>query len=416
MTVLGSLTRSLNNPSVPITSASLAEWLGGDKTKAGTLVSEQRVLGLPAYRRGITIKASVLAMLPVKIYEVDTRRRMRVRTVLSDPSPRHTPFLWRQTMFINAQSWGNAYARKVRNGADQVVEAWPIHPSQVRVEAVDPTEADPAGKLFLVRDKRGVEHRWTRWEVFHLPWFAPDGVVGLSALQGFRESLGVAIAAEDAAGSMFANGSRLSGLLKLKDEDPDGSRSKRMKSRWRELYNGADNAGEIAVVDNGAEFQPISMPAKDAELLGSRQWSVTEIARIVGLPPHMIGDVSGSTSWGTGIEQQFIGWTQVDVGPWAKNTEEIYTAELLPGGWNSGPWFAEHDLEGLLRGDSVAQTAFFASAIQWGWMNRNEVRARKNLEPMDGLDEFLTPSNMTLISIDGTPVPLAQSGGGGDAG
>jgi len=127
---------------------------------------------------------------------------------------------------------------------------------------------------------------------------------------------------------------------------------------------------------------------------------------MVGVMPHMIGDTEKSTSWGTGIEQQFIGWVQTIVYPELVNIEQIVSGDVLP----AARWFAEYTLEGLLRGDSAARQAFYASAIQWGWMTRNEVRTRENFEPLPGLDEPLTPSNMTLISIDGKAVPLTTGG------
>ena len=403
--------RSLENPSVPLTSTALAEWItGGQVSKAGARVSEQRVLGLPSYYRAMAIRSGVEAALPLKVYRRGTRERVSQRTVIDSPNPaQKTGFAFRQTMKFNEIAWGNAYARKERNGADVVVRTWPIHPSRCRVEQVDITAANPEGKLFLVRDTKGVEHRWTSWEVFHVPFMSPDGIVGVSALQAFREALGAALAAEDAAAAIFHNGVRLSGVVRAKKKLAEGG-ADRLKASFRTKFAGPEHAGEVAVLDEDADFTPLTIPPQDAQLLQSRQWSVSEIARMVGVMPHMIGDTEKSTSWGTGIEQQFIGWAQTIVYPSAKNFEDLVTADLLPGGWDGGGWYAEHSLEGLLRGDSAARAQFYAQAIQWGWMNRNEVRELENREPVDGLEEFLTPSNMTLISIDGTPVPLSQGG------
>ncbi len=404
----------LNNPAVPLTSESLAEWISGGRTKAGSLVSEQRVLGLPAYYRAIAIRSGVEAALPLKVYKRGTRQRIVQRTVLDSPNPAQKPFGFWQTMRMNGIAWGNSYARKEYNGADVVTKVWPMHPSRVRVVPVDITSAVPDGKLFIVVDRHGVEHRWTRREVFHVPFMSPDGMVGVSAMQAFRESLGGAIAAEDTAGSLFANGTRISGVLQSKKSLTETSAT-RLKSRWREVASGAGNAGDIAVLDNDTEFKPTALPPQDAELLQSRKWSVAEIARMVGVMPHMIGDTERSTSWGTGIEAQFIGWVQTIVYPELVNIEQIVTGDLLPGGWDGGSWFAEHSLEGILRGDSAARAQFYASAIQWGWMSRNEVRILENREAADGLDEFLVPSNLTLISIDGKAVPLTANPGGSDA-
>ena len=402
---LARATRSLENPSLPLTSTALADWLGGSKSRAGTRVTEQRVFGLPAYYRAMAIRSGVEAALPLKVYRKGSKEPVTIRTVLDAPWAGQTPFGFRQTMKMNEMSWGNAYARKIRNGADIVVQALPVHPSRVRTVQVDITSDNPEGKLHLVTDRKGVEHRWTSWDILHVPFMSPDGITGVTALQAFRESLGTAIAGEDTAGSLMANGLRPSGMLlsKKKLQDPA---VKRLKSQAKQKLAGPDNAGEVLVLDDDVTWQNVSIPPQDAQLLQSRQWSVSEIARMVGVMPHMIGDTERQTSWGTGIEQMFLGWVQTVLYPSTVNTEQIYTAGLLPGGWTSGAWYCEHVYEGLLRGDSAARAAFYAQAIQWGWLTRNEVRRLENREAAEGLDEFLTPSNMTLITIDGKAVPL----------
>lgn len=418
MTIAGALVRSLEDPQVPISDASLATWLAGGRAKAGSLVSENRVLGLPAYYRAMAVRSGVEAGLPLKVYKRGSRSRITIRTVLDSPNPAQKPFGFWQTMRMNSIGWGNAFARMDRNGAGVVSQVWPIHPSRMRIEAIDPTSAVPDGKVYIALDKRGTEHRFTSREIFHIPFMSPDGVQGVSAFQAFRDSLGITIAAEDAAGALFANGSRIAGILSSKNSLNETT-AERLKARWRERHSGPESSGDIAVLDNDTTFTPIAIPPQDAELLLTRQWSVAEIGRMVGVPPHMIGDVDKTTSWGTGIEAQFIGWVQTTVYPELKNIEELVTAALLPGGWDHGSWYAEFDLNGLLRGDSAARATFYGSAIQWGWMCGNEVRDRENLERVDGLDSYLTPSNMTLVSINGqavetnpTPSPAGEAATG----
>jgi HK97 family phage portal protein len=409
VTLLGAIARrSLETPTQPLTSTSLAEWIGGGKTKAGAVVTEARVYGLPAYMRALTIRASVEAALPLKVFQKGSRERVTTRTVLDAPNPAQRPFAFWQTMRMNGIAQGNSFATLDRDGSDQVTAMWPCSPRRVRVEPVEISGLFPDGKLFIVTDRKGREHRMSSWRMLHIPYMSPDGVTGVSAFQAYRESLGGAIAADDTAHTLFAKGLRLAGTLNTKDS-LDKTKADALKQRWRDLFYGVDNAGEIAVMDNGAEFKSVNLSPHDAELLLSRKWSVSEIARMVGVLPHMIGDTEKSTSWGTGIEQQFIGWVQTIVYPDLVNIAQICT-HVLPGGWDQCPWYTEHTLEGLLRGDSAARAEFYAKAIQWGWMVRNEVRVRENLEQLEGLDEPLTPSNMTLITIDGKPVPLSEGG------
>lgn len=408
MTVLGSLLRSSLEGTKPLTDASLGEWLTGARSDAGVAVTEQRVLGLPAYYRAVATTAGTVAGLPLHVYQRGTRDLFSRPTVLDRPNPRQTPIEWKLTLLAHGITWGNAFNRKLRNGAGEVVQVWPLHPSRVRVVEVDITDQNPEGKLFLVRDRHGAEQRYTSWDIFHVPYMSYDGLSGVRPLEVFRQALGIPIAGDDSTARFLKNGSRLSGILKTASS-LDRAQADRIKARWKAMTSGSANAGEIAVLDNDAEFQAVSLPPGDAKLLESRQWSVLEVARMVGTPPHLIGEVTGSTSWGTGIEQQVLGWVKFTLGTWITSIEQRTDAELIP-----ARAYSKLKLEGLLRGDSKARAAFYHSAITDGWMTRNEVRELEDLERADGLDEFIAPSNMTLLSVDGSIVPLSAAGTAGD--
>lgn len=411
MTLLGALRRGrLEDTNTPLTSANLLEWLTGGPSDAGVPVTEQRVLGLPAYYRAVAVTASTLAQLPLHVYRNGTRERVPQRTVLDNPNPRQTPLEFWFTLYAHSLTWGTGFARKLRDGSDTVRQVWPIHPGRVRTEEVDPTDANPSGVVMLVRTAKGEERRYTDAEVMRLPYMSWDGIVGVRPLEIFRQSLGIAIAGDTSAAKLFANGQRLSGILST-EAKLDETAAERLKARWKAKVAGPDHAGDIAVLDSGATFKSITIPPNDAQLLESRQWAVTEIARMVGTPPHLIGDVERSTSWGTGIEEQVLGWVKFTLGGWIELRDQRVTRDLLPGGWSAGSWYAKSKLEGLLRGDSKARAAFYHSGIIDGWMNRNEVRDLEDREPgPDALDDFLAPSNLTLISVDGQLVPLSSDG------
>lgn len=403
MSVLGALLgqRSLENPTLPLTSTALAEWIGGGKSIAGPAVNEQKVLGIPAYFRGVAIVSGTMAGLPLKVYKRGTREPIRQPTVLDNPNPRQTPFEFWQTQFANALTWGNMFGRKNRDGAGVVRQVWPLHPSRVDVVEVDPAELNPEGKLFKVRMRDGTVKDYTSYDIFHVPYLSLDGVVGVRPLQLFRQALGTGMAADETAARLFGSGSRISGVLST-EQKLEQAAADALKARWRQKTGGVENAGEIAVLDRGTKFMPISLPPQDAELLSSRKWSVTDISRMIGLPPHMLGDVEKSTSWGTGIEQQVLGLVKFGLKHWADLVEQRATRELLPGGIQ-GSWFSEYSIEGLLRGDSKARAEFYAKMIQNGTMTLNEVRVLENEEPVAGLDVFLIPKNMTVFDPQATP-------------
>jgi len=412
VTILGAMLKrsAFESPSMSLTDPSIGEWFGGTTSDAGVVVSETAVYGLTAYYRAVTLLASTMAALPLKCYKLGTRELVTNSNIIQRPSSHRTPFEFWQIMFANALSWGNCYARKIYGAGGVIVELEPIHPALITVIDVEPFEGAPGGKVYRVRERRsGATRILGPAEIFHLPYMSIDGIKGLSPLEIFRTSLGVGLAADKSAAKLYANGSRLAGVLKSEQEMTEQQADARRR-RWKQRTAGPDNVGDVAVLDKGLAYQPIALSPMDAQLLESRKFTVTDIARMFGLPPVLLSDVETTTSWGTGIEQQMIGLVQFTLLPWLRAVEQRLTYDVLPGGWTKPIWRGEYSVEGLLRGDSQARAAFYHQAITDGWLNRNEGRDRENLETVDGLDEFLAPSNLTLISVDGQLVPLSAKG------
>lgn len=410
--VLGSLLRgSLENTNTPLTSTSLLDWLGGEKTSAGVNVSEKRVYGLPAYYRGVAVTAGTLAAIPLKVFRRGTRERVGQRTVLDNPNPRQTPFEFWFTQHACGITWGNAFGLKVRDGADVVREVWQIHPARVVVWDVAVTQQLPDGKLFQVTFPDGSQAMLGSWDIWHLPYLSLDGVSGIRPLELFRPALGSAIAAEDSAAAFFGNGAMISGALST-DQPLKPEQADRLKARWKSMLSGPQQAGDIVVLDRGTKFDAVSLPPGDAQLLESRRWSVAEIARMVGVPPHVIGDVERSTSWGSGIEQQALGWVKFGLQGWVSLREQRVTREWLPGGWSNGSWFAEASLEGLLRGDSKARAEFYRIMTSIGAMKLTRVQELENEEPDPLVDFYTIPKNMSVVQdeddTEPEPAPPAQ--------
>jgi len=398
---------SLEDPNVGFVTG--LEWMdvpGG----AGVPVTEDRVYGLTAWYRAIALIAGVNATLPFKVFAAGTHSTATQGMILDNPNPAITPFEFWQGHYAHALSYGTAYARKVRDRSDRVVELWPVHPSAVTPERVVASPTNPSGKVFKVTKKGSGEPLvLTPREMFETPYLAVNGSQGISPLRVARETLGIALAAEQSAASFYRSGSRLAGVLQSK-RDLDEVKATRMKRRWRERTGGSANVGDIAVLDNETEFKPISISPIDAQLLESRRFSATEIARLFGIPPHLLGDVTSSTSWGAGIAEQTDGFVKFTLLPWLELVEQRVDRELLPGGWTQTQWFSKHILEGLLRGTPAQRAAFYHQAITDGWMSRATVREKEDLEYVEGLDEFLVPSNLTLVSVDGSIVPLSAAG------
>ena len=405
MTFLRSLieSRNLQSPAEPLTSASLLEWFGGPKSASGISVTEAGSLRMPAVWRAVNLLASTTAALPLKSYRRGTHVEVDIPAI-RDPHPDLTAFEVAELRMTHLLLWGNSYALKVYNGRGQVAETWPIDPATVGVGLLPKakrTADNPTGKVFkLGQDER----QFTPSDILHIPGLGYDGICGVSPIRLATQAIGLGLAAEEYAAKLYASGSLMSGILQTEQRLVEGQ-AERLKAGWKQKVSGLSNAHDIAVLDSGASFQSVSMPATDAQMIESRRFQVAEIARWFGVPPHMLMDATTSTSWGSGIEQQSIGFVVYTLRPWLVRIEQRLSREIAR---PSDPdVVVKHKVEGLLRGDSTARSAFYNVMRNVGAFSANDIRELEDLPSVEGGDTRLQPLNMEPLGavppVEGEP-------------
>lgn len=401
-----------NNPAVPLASVAFDSVYGlmaRGNNASSEAVTPDRALALPTVWRCIGLLATVIAGCPLYVYKDPGKKQVIVPPLNpNNPSTTYTPFEFWELVVAHIGLWGNAFVKKIRNQAAAIVDLRPIVPSIVQVKRgpVDAQHTD--GKYFVVEqwddDGNLAGYKtYGNWDIMHIPGMGYDGLRGLSPLQVAAQTYGTAIAADKLAAKFFANGTQLSGIINVKAPLSNQTQADEIKRRWRNVNAGLAHAGDVAVLDAETSFQPLTIPPDTLQFLESREWESSELARMYGIPPHLIGDESKSTSWGTGIEQQNIGFVAYTVAGWTSRFEQRTTREIV----NTRGQYASFDLTELMKGSTSERFTAYAQAIQWGWMTRNEARIREDMEPIDGLDEPLTPLNMAPTDVTGAVPPAA---------
>lgn len=394
MTVLGRLVRSIENPLVPISASNIAEYIdGGPSNVTGVRVTEKTAMRFGAVYRAVSLLSGLGGALPLHAYRVGSYERRNVR-ILDNPHPDMTDFEFWRILYVYRALWGNSYAQKIRNNAGQIVELWPLPSSQVKVGRVQSSDSNPSGKVFKLG---GDDRQFTNYDIFHVPGMGYDGITGCSPIRLASTSIGLGLAAEEYGARLWSQGSLLGGVLQTEQRltQPDADR---LKTNWRAKMAGLNKAHEVAILDSGAKFQPVTMPNNDAQFLESRDFQVSEVSRWFGVPPFLLNQTDKSTSWGTGLEQQATGFVKFDLHPtWLKPTEARVTKELTGSGL-----YAKYKMEGLLRGDTAARAAFYNIMRQVGAYSANDIRALEDEPPVEGGDVYLQPMNMEPLGTQPT--------------
>lgn len=408
---------TLENPLLPLTSTTLLDWLTGPKVAAGVTVTEKKSLGLTAVFRAVSLLSGTIGALPIGAYRYQDDRRVpagqrsAAEKLLRKPHPDLTTFEFFELVVCHLCLWGNFYARILKNQRGEIAELWPLMPNEVRAG-----RAKGGTKVYEISgdyDTDGQAKPYTDAEIFHIPGMGYDGVCGVSPIRAARQGLGLAMAAEEFGARFFGSGSLASGVLqteqRLTQEQADA-----LKDRWKERVGGLQNAHEAIVLDRGAKFEQLTINPEDAQFVETRRFQVAEVARLFGIPPHMLMDMERSTSWGTGIEEQKIAWVVYTLTPWLTRIEQRWTMKLCP----ADTIYTKFRVQGLLRGDSKARAEFYRAMRELGIYNANDILELEDHEPIDGIagSMYWRPLNMGDASKEPTekepaPAPApAQEG------
>lgn len=401
---IGGIHNPFESPTVPLSSLALDQVFGSiNTTESGERVTEDTALNLPIFWRCVGILGTVVSTSRLRTwyYETDGTKTERFPAVLSvdNPNTMYTPIeLW-DLVVVHMATWGNAFVRKVRGmgregpGTGIIVDLQPYHPSRV-----DLRTDDQGNKIFLVKPlKKDGTIDWgakpivmTTWEIMHIPARGVDGVQGDSAITRAKRTLGTAMAADRLATKFFANGTALSGVIQVKMPLTSQTQADGIRERWLQKSGGVAHAGEVAILDSESTFMPLTIPPDNLQFLQSRRWQTTEIARWFGIPPHLVGDVEKSTSWGTGIEQQNIGFVSYTVKDYTGRIEQRTSREVIHGGRQHCHFDISHLLQGTMQ---ERYSAYSLASGPGGWLLRNEVRKNEGYEDVEGFDEPLVGPN-----------------------
>lgn len=359
----------------------------GGGNYSGVHVDESSALGLSAVYRAVSLISGTIAQLPLRTLRERAGRLDRVPSVFDDPQGAvggMTRYEWVETIMLHLLLHGNAYLTHVYNGAGALMALMPQHP--MCVEVYWPTQDDlkagrmPAGgRWYVVTDMWGQRTIHDATTLTHVSAQSLDGLKGLSPLTIARNSFGTAIAGERSAARMFSQGAMMSGLA-VPDDDLEPDELTVAKQELNRHMLGWENAGSIAVVNRKLNFTPWTMSAADAQFLQSRQFSIEEIARWFGVPPHLLMQTDKQTSWGTGVNEQNRGLGKFTLSPWTSRVEQRLSRLLPPQRW------CEFDFAGLERPNVETEIDLILKQVEGGLITTNEGRALRNLAPVEGGD------------------------------
>lgn len=377
--------------SVPADDGAIASTADG--YSGGWGINEDTTLSINTVWACTKLISETISTMPLHIYKKTADGREKdsghpLNYILKKkPNTNSTTALFWQSFVASMLLRGNGLARKLMIGERLVgLQFLPFSNLQIRLNSkkeVIISEILPNGGLKEIPKK----------EIFKVANFSLDGNWGKSVISAGAGDFGNALNTKQSANQMMEKG-MLQTIAFKTDKRIKEEQRKEFKKRFDE-YSGAVNAGRSILLEDGMEIQPISLNAKDAQLLENKAFGVEEICRWFGVDPSLIGHGQAVSNWGTGLEQKMIGFLTFTLRPILTKIEQSINTELI----KNDNYFVEFSIEGLLRADSTARSAYYREMVNAGIMTRDEVRRLENL-PKKGGNAGELMVNMATQPID----------------
>jgi len=382
----------------PYNLATIAAGIFGDGTPSstGVRVSEETALTYSAFWACVNAISTDVASLPLIHYkrasgggkERYTDSKL-YRLLHDEPNSEMTSFTMRQVLTAHALTWGGGYAEIERGGDNKAIGLWPITPDRVT------PGRDAGGQVqYRVTNTNRPPSFIPAADMLHIPGLGFNGLQGYSVVAMARESIGLGLATERFGGTFFGNGATFGGVIKYKGPKPPELSEKNAKEVLEGKHKGVDRAHQILALYNGAEYESRGIPPNDAQFLETRLHQVEEMCRWFRMPPHKIQHLLRSTN--NNIEHQGIEYYTDTLRPWLVRWEQEINRKLISPS-ERRIQFAEHLIDGVLRGDLPSRYAAYAIGRQWGWLSADDICDRENMNPLpNGIGKvYLLPMNMT---------------------
>lgn len=390
------------NNSTTIASSDFIDWATTGFRTAGVSVVEQTAMQVSAVYASVSLIGGAIASMPLPVYKRTANGREKtdhdVWWLLNQaPNSNYPAATFWESMMSSLLLHGDAFAIIIRpsniqgsriSSLDKILGFEWIHPRRVTVKKLD-------GDLqYVIQDdlfngSTGKSTTYYSNDIIHIPGPGFNGLRGMSQIRYvLRNAAGIALAADQYSAGFFENGARPDFALEfpgnLTQEQQD-----MIRNSWGNRHGGLSNAHLPALLSGGAKVHEITMSAEDSQLIATREFQIEDIARIFGVPPHMIGHTQNNTSWGSGIESLGIGFVKYTLGRHLAKIEQEFNRKIWP---TTQKYFIKFNTAGLERGDYRTRMEGYRIGLgragEAGWMTQNEIRALEDMAPLDGCDDI----------------------------
>ena len=360
---------------------------GAGSSASGPSVTETTAMRVSAVYACVALIAGAISTLPMPVYTRTAEGREQTEhpyfwLLNEQPNDDISAAVFWEYLVSSRLFYGDCFAEILRTSfrSSQVRGFLPHHPNRVQ------PFRDTKGNLFYrITPLIGAQYIVPPDDMIHVPSLGFDGLRSPSPITyAARQAVGTSLSADEFNSRFFTNGARPDFALKAPG-NLSADQANMIRATWGEKHGGVANSHLPAVLTGGMEIQQLSLSAADSQILATSMFQVEQIARVLGVPPHMIGHTDKSTSWGAGVENMGRGFVKFTLKRDLVKFEQEFNRKLWP---IRERLFVRFDLADIERGDLKSENEALRIALgragEPGWMTADEVRKAKNLPPKGG--------------------------------
>lgn len=360
----------------------------------GVAVTNQAALKVTALYAGIRIRSENIASFPKYVKRrsndglVDDFEHPAYKVINVRPNSYTNKFDFWNCINTWLDGWGNAYAIIERDGSGNPVALHQVHPTcVVGITLVN-------GQKWYKISNPDPRFKWMNgtypdYKMLHFMLVTLDGIKGVNPVIYNALALGKSLATEKFASEFYEKGGNIKAVLETEGHMDDDT----YRTFMQHFRNSSKNF-DTPLLEYGVKYKQLSVNPVAAALIQSETLSIQDVCRIINIPPHMVAELSHATF--SNIEHQTIQFVQYSLRPTVKRLEDELERKLFSED-EQDVYNVKFGLDGLLRGDTQARSAYYHNAILDGYMSRNEVRELEGLQRKDGLDDMLYPLNTGVV-------------------
>jgi HK97 family phage portal protein len=376
--------------------ATLSNLLVGTRTFSGQYVNEQTALRASAVLSCIRILSEDIAQLPLNLYRRTPRGSVLAvehplyRLLHDAPNSYQTSLELREGLLLDMLLHGQAFCEK-QIGPNGIEAIYPLAAGCMQYR--DTLQTIPDGVLrWNYSDPKTGTRTLLADDLWRVNLLSAAGTIeGRSLVLLAREAIGLALAAEEQGARLFSQGIQ-SDLTLSSEETLGDDEKKQLRTAFMDRHAGSSNAWMPLLLEGGLKAARIGLTAQESQYIESRQYQLSDIARIFRVPDVLLGIANGKTATFASAEQFFLSYVKHTIGPWVRRIEQTITRDLLAP--SESDLYAKHDLDALLRADLQTRYNAHKVGIEAGFLTRNEARAYEDLPLLEGLDTPILQLNM----------------------